>query len=136
MLSTKSFNALLKTIEEPPEHVKFLLATTDPDKLPETVISRCLHFKLESISISSLSNHIINILTKESIPYDNDVPELIANSARGSARDSMSILEQCISYGNGELKKAEIIDLLGVIDNSIVDDIILNLLNNSIQNIN
>ena len=136
MLSTKSFNALLKTIEEPPEHVKFLLATTDPDKLPETVISRCLHFKLESISISSLSNHITNILSKENIPYDNDVPELIANSARGSARDSMSILEQCISYGNGELKKAEIIDLLGVIDNSIVDDIILNLLNNSIQNIN
>ena len=105
MLSTKSFNALLKTIEEPPEHVKFLLATTDPDKLPETVISRCLHFKLESISISSLSQHIINILSKENITYDNDVPALIAKSARGSARDSMSILEQCISYGNGELKQ-------------------------------
>ena len=136
MLSTKSFNALLKTIEEPPEHVKFLLATTDPDKLPETVISRCLHFKLESISISSLSQHIINILSKENITYDNDVPELIAKSARGSARDSMSILEQCISYGNGELKQTEIIQLLGVIDHSIVDDIILNLLNNSIENIN
>ena len=136
MLSTKSFNALLKTIEEPPEHVKFLLATTDPDKLPETVISRCLHFKLESISISSLSQHIINILSKENITYDNDVPALIAKSARGSARDSMSILEQCISYGNGELKQTEIIQLLGVIDHSIVDDIILNLLNNSIQNIN
>ena len=136
MLSTKSFNALLKTIEEPPEHVKFLLATTDPDKLPETVISRCLHFKLESISISSLSQHIINILSKENITYDNDVPELIAKSARGSARDSMSILEQCISYGNGELKQTEIIQLLGIIDHSIVDDIILNLLNNSIENIN
>ena len=136
MLSTKSFNALLKTIEEPPEHVKFLLATTDPDKLPETVISRCLHFKLESISISSLSQHIINILSKENITYDNDVPALIAKSARGSARDSMSILEQCISYGNGELKQTEIIQLLGVIDHSIVDDIILNLLNNSIENIN
>ena len=136
MLSTKSFNALLKTIEEPPEHVKFLLATTDPDKLPETVISRCLHFKLESISISSLSQHIINILSKENITYDNDDPELIAKSARGSARDSMSILEQCISYGNGELKQTEIIQLLGVIDHSIVDDIILNLLNNSIENIN
>jgi DNA polymerase-3 subunit gamma/tau len=136
MLSTKSFNALLKTIEEPPEHVKFLLATTDPDKLPETVISRCLHFKLESISISSLSQHIINILSKENITYDNDVPALIAKSARGSARDSMSILEQCISYGNGELKQTETIQLLGVIDHSIVDDIILNLLNNSIENIN
>ena len=77
MLSTKSFNALLKTIEEPPEHVKFLLATTDPDKLPETVISRCLHFKLESISISSLSNHITNILSKENIPSDNDVSKIV-----------------------------------------------------------
>ena len=68
MLSTKSFNALLKTIEEPPEHVKFLLATTDPDKLPETVISRCLHFKLESISHTILSDHIKHTLTKEIFP--------------------------------------------------------------------
>ena len=97
MLSTKSFNALLKTIEEPPDHVKFLLATTDPEKLPETVISRCLHFKLDSISISSLQKHIINILETENIPYEKDIPELISISARGSARDSMSILEQCIS---------------------------------------
>jgi DNA polymerase-3 subunit gamma/tau len=136
MLSTKSFNALLKTIEEPPEHVKFLLATTEPDKLPETIISRCLHFKLESITNTSLTNHIINVLTRENIPYDEDVPELIANFARGSARDSMSILEQCISYGNGELKQSKIIKLLGVIDHTIVDDIIINLLNNSLQNIN
>jgi DNA polymerase-3 subunit gamma/tau len=136
MLSTKSFNALLKTIEEPPDHVKFLLATTDPEKLPETVISRCLHFKLDSIPISSLQKHIINILETENIPYEKDIPELISISARGSARDSMSILEQCISYGNGELKKTETEQLLGVIDSSIVDNIIKNLLNNSIKNIN
>ena len=103
MLSTKSFNALLKTIEEPPEHVKFLLATTDPDKLPETVISRCLHFKLNSISEATLSDHIENTLKKENIKYESQVPSIVAEAAKGSARDAMSILEQCISYGNGNL---------------------------------
>ena len=106
MLSTKSFNALLKTIEEPPEHVKFLLATTEPDKLPETVISRCLHFKLEPITNEELGEHIKNVLESENINFEKDVPEIISNAARGSARDSMSILEQCISYTNGDLKKA------------------------------
>ena len=135
MLSTKSFNALLKTIEEPPEHVKFLLATTDPDKLPETVISRCLHFKLNSISEATLSDHIENTLKKENIKYETQVPSIVAEAAKGSARDSMSILEQCISYGNGNLKDENISNLLGVIDQKLIDDIINNLLNNSISNI-
>ena len=135
MLSTKSFNALLKTIEEPPEHVKFLLATTDPDKLPETVISRCLHFKLNSISKATLSDHIENTLKKENIKYETQVPSIVAEAAKGSARDSMSILEQCISYGNGNLKDENISNLLGVIDQKLIDDIIINLLNNSISNI-
>lgn len=135
MLSTKSFNALLKTIEEPPEHVKFLLATTDPDKLPETVISRCLHFKLESISQEVLADHIKNTLTKENITFESMAPAIIAGAARGSARDSMSILEQCISYGNGNLTVADVSNLLGIIDEEIVDDIIINLHKNSIRNI-
>ena len=79
MLSTKSFNALLKTIEEPPEHVKFLLATTEPDKLPETVISRCLHFKLEPITKEELTDHIKKVLKSENINFESDVPEIIAN---------------------------------------------------------
>ena len=136
MLSTKSFNALLKTIEEPPEHVKFLLATTEPDKLPETVISRCLHFKLESIKVNSLIKHIEKVLKDENIPFDSEVPTLIANSAKGSARDAMSILEQCISYDNGDLKKDSISNLLGIIDTLLLDKIIISLYKNSIQDIN
>ena len=135
MLSTKSFNALLKTIEEPPEHVKFLLATTDPDKLPETVISRCLHFKLESISNETLALHIQNTLTKENISFEANVPILVADAARGSARDSMSILEQCISYCNGDLTDKKISQLLGVIDQRIIDNIILALYSNSLKSI-
>ena len=135
MLSTKSFNALLKTIEEPPEHVKFLLATTDPDKLPETVISRCLHFKLESISNETLTLHIEKTLTKENISFEPNTPSLIADAARGSARDSMSILEQCISYCNGILTDKEISNLLGIIDQTIVDNIILALYSNSFESI-
>ncbi len=135
MLSTKSFNALLKTIEEPPEHVKFLLATTDPEKLPETVISRCLHFKLDSITKDKLAEFIRATLDKESIEYEENVPLIIAEAARGSVRDSMSILEQCISYGNGNLKYSEISQLLGIVDEKLVDDILLNLINNSISNI-
>ncbi len=133
MLSTKSFNALLKTIEEPPDHVKFLLATTDPDKLPETVISRCLHFKLHSITKEILSSHIQNTLKKEDIKFESQVPSIVAEAARGSARDSMSILEQCISYGDGDLKNDEISDLLGIIDEQFVDDIIKNLHNDNIS---
>ena len=135
MLSTKSFNALLKTIEEPPEHVKFLLATTDPEKLPETVISRCLHFKLDSITKDKLSEFIGVTLDRESIEYEQNVPLIISEAARGSVRDSMSILEQCISYGNGNLKYSEISQLLGIVDEKLVDDILLNLINNSMSNI-
>lgn len=135
MLSTKSFNALLKTVEEPPEHVKFLLATTDPDKLPETVISRCLHFKLESISQEILSEHIKHTLTKENIAFETNTPEIIAEAAKGSARDSMSILEQCISYGNGNLIEKDISNLLGIIDEKVVDEIIVNLHQNNIVDI-
>ena len=135
MLSTKSFNALLKTIEEPPEHVKFLLATTDPDKLPETVISRCLHFKLESIANDVLSNHIKHTLEKESIKFEAEVPNMIAESARGSARDSMSILEQCISYGNENLTSDKISHLLGIIDKKIIDEIVRNLFHKRLDNI-
>jgi len=135
MLSTKSFNALLKTIEEPPEHVKFLLATTEPEKLPETVISRCLHFKLEPIKDNSLIMHIEKVLKDENISFDSEVPKLITNSAQGSARDAMSILEQCISYDNGNLKKDSISNLLGIIDTLLVDKLILNLYRNSILDI-
>ena len=104
MLSTKSFNALLKTIEEPPSHVKFLMATTEPEKLPDTILSRCLHFKLASASQSTIIDHLAYILKHENITYDNLSLSIISKNANGSIRDSLSILEQCIAYCNGKLE--------------------------------
>ena len=135
MLSTKSFNALLKTIEEPPEHVKFLLATTEPQKLPETIISRCLHFKLKPITGSDLSMQIENVLNKEKIKYEDNVPGIIASAAKGSARDAMSILEQCISFTNGNLDNKSVSELLGLIDAQIIDMIIEHLINDEYQSL-
>ena len=135
MLSTKSFNALLKTIEEPPSHVKFLLATTEPEKLPETVVSRCLHFKLKPISNTDLISHIESVLKDENIEYDKNVPLIIAQAAKGSARDSMSLLEQCISFANGKLSNDNVSDMLGLVDNEVVDKIIEYLLTNDISNL-
>ena len=89
MLSDKSFNALLKTIEEPPKHVKFLLATTEPEKLPETVLSRCLHFKLSTVDTNTINNHVLNVLTKENIKFDKNVTEIISRAAKGSIRDGL-----------------------------------------------
>ena len=116
MLSDKSFNALLKTIEEPPKHVKFLLATTEPEKLPETVLSRCLHFKLSTVDTNTINNHVLNVLTKENIKFDKNVTEIISRAAKGSIRDGLSILEQCIAYCNGDLNSEKIKLLLGEVD--------------------
>ena len=129
MLSNKSFNALLKTIEEPPAHVKFLLATTEPEKLPETVLSRCLHFKLSTVDNETLSLHIKNILKKEHIECENKSVDLISVTAKGSIRDGLSLLEQCIAYCNGKLDEQKIKSLLGEIDSEIVKDLVASTLN-------
>ena len=124
MLSTKSFNALLKTIEEPPSHVKFLMATTEPEKLPDTILSRCLHFKLASASQSIIVDHLSNILKQENIKFDNLSLSVIAKNANGSIRDSLSILEQCIAYCNGNLESKKIVTFLGEVDSENIDNII------------
>ncbi len=115
MLSGHSFNALLKTLEEPPEHVKFLLATTEPQRLPITVLSRCLQFNLKTISTDDISNQLIKILTAEQIPFENTALRQIAIAAEGSMRDALSILDQAIMFGNGHIKTTEISQLLGTI---------------------
>ena len=125
MLSTKSFNALLKTIEEPPEHVKFLMATTEPEKLPETVLSRCLHFKLAPATNDIIIEHLKNILKSENIEYDIESLGSISNTANSSIRDSLSILEQCISFCNGKLEYSKIKLLLGEIDYKLIQNIII-----------
>ncbi len=115
MLSTHSFNALLKTLEEPPEHVKFLLATTDPQKLPATVLSRCLQFNLKCLPIDQIVEYQINILEKEGVEFENSALIQIARAAEGSMRDSLSLLDQAIAFGGGKLLEAEVQTMLGTI---------------------
>lgn len=125
MLSTHSFNALLKTLEEPPEHVKFLFATTDPQKLPITVISRCLQFTLRPLAVDEITEHLGNILSKESIQSDQDAIWQIAESAQGSLRDALSLTDQAIAYGQGAIQHQDVKDMLGLIDRTIIYDLIL-----------
>ena len=125
MLSTHSFNALLKTLEEPPEHVKFLFATTDPQKLPITVISRCLQFTLRPLAVDEITEHLGQILSKESIQSDQDAIWQIAESAQGSLRDALSLTDQAIAYGQGAIQHQDVKDMLGLIDRTIIYDLVL-----------
>ena len=116
MLSTHSFNALLKTLEEPPPHVKFLLATTDPQKLPVTVLSRCLQFNLKRLPVALISEHLNKVLTAEKISFDAPALRLVAQAADGSMRDALSLLDQLIAFGGGKVGEASARDMLGTID--------------------
>lgn len=130
MLSGHSFNALLKTLEEPPPHVKFLLATTEPQKLPVTVLSRCLQFSLKRLTREQITDQLKKILDSEKIKSDAGSLEAIARAADGSMRDALSLLDQAISFGAGELFANEVSDMLGTIDPQGLDNI-LNALNNN-----
>lgn len=118
MFSNHSFNALLKTLEEPPPHVKFLLATTEPKKLPVTILSRCLQFNLKHLTRDQISGQLRDILGKENVQADEVSIRLIAAAANGSMRDALSLLDQAIAYGNGALKETEVREMLGTIDSS------------------
>lgn len=113
MLSTGSFNALLKTLEEPPEHVKFLLATTDPQKLPVTVLSRCLQFNLKRMPIDMITEHLESVLTQENIPYHVNALRELARAADGSMRDALSLLDQAVAFGQGRLDNTNVQEMLG-----------------------
>jgi DNA polymerase-3 subunit gamma/tau len=115
MLSTHSFNALLKTLEEPPPHVKFLLATTDPQKLPVTVLSRCLQFNLKRLPVSEIAGHLRAILEAEKIEFEPAGVKLVAQAADGSMRDGLSLLDQLIAFGGGRAGEAEARAMLGTI---------------------
>ncbi len=116
MLSNHSFNALLKTLEEPPPHVKFLLATTDPQKLPVTILSRCLQFNLKRLPAELIRDHLGNILGKEGVESEAGALNEIARAADGSMRDALSLLDQAIAYGGGSVNSAEVREMLGSID--------------------
>ena len=120
MLSKSSFNALLKTLEEPPSHVVFIFATTNPEKIPKTVQSRCLQLNLKTVGGSTLTNHLQKIIELEDISYDQESIELIASSASGSVRDALTLLDQAIAHGNGILDSNNVNKLLGTIDNTLL----------------
>lgn len=128
MLSRSSFNALLKTLEEPPEHVKFILATTDPQKLPITILSRCLQFHLKALTITQIEHKVKEILDNESVSYDGDAITLLAKAAQGSMRDCLSLTDQSIAQGNGNISHVNVQEMLGGVDKSWVFKIIVELL--------
>ncbi len=116
MLSNSAFNAMLKTLEEPPEHVKFILATTDPQKIPVTVLSRCLQFNLKQMTPGAIADHLAHVLQTESVAYDLPALALIARSAAGSMRDALSLLDQAIAHGAGKVDEAQVRAMLGTVD--------------------
>ncbi|HSI38411.1 MAG TPA: DNA polymerase III subunit gamma/tau [Methylotenera sp.] len=130
MLSKSAFNAMLKTLEEPPAHVKFILATTDPQKVPVTVLSRCLQFNLRQMAGTSITGHLQNILTQENIKFEPAALHLISRAAAGSMRDALSLTDQAIAYGGQTVNEAEVRAMLGAIDQSYLYQLIEALLAN------
>ena len=130
MLSRSSFNAMLKTLEEPPAHVKFILATTDPQKMPVTVLSRCLQFNLRQMASTSITEHCQAILKTENIPFEVPALQLIAKAASGSMRDALSLLDQAIAYGSQSVKEKEVRAMLGAIDQSYLIELLKALIQN------
>ena len=124
MLSRHSFNALLKTLEEPPEYVKFLLATTDPQKLPVTILSRCLQFHLKALDETQISLHLAGILTQENIPFEEPALVKLAKAAPGSIRDSLSLTDQAIAMGDRQVTNSVVSNMLGLLDDNYSVDIL------------
>jgi DNA polymerase-3 subunit gamma/tau len=120
MLSRHAFNSMLKTLEEPPEHVKFILATTDPQRLPVTVLSRCLQFNLKPLAPSVLAGHLKRVLEAEGVPFEEPALALIAKAAAGSVRDSLSLLDQAIAHGGGKVEHAQVAEMLGTLGGDLV----------------
>jgi len=124
MLSTHSFNALLKTLEEPPPHVKFLLATTDPQKLPATILSRCIQFNLKAMDLEKLSGQLKKILNAEKVEHEIDALMVLARSADGSVRDALSLLDQAIAFGDGTVRTDQVRAMLGMIDDQYTRELL------------
>lgn len=118
MLSSHAFNAMLKTLEEPPEYLKFILATTDPQKVPATVLSRCLQFNLRPMAAETIVEHLRTILASEGVAVENAALKLIARAARGSMRDAQSLTDQAIAYGSGRVEESGVRQMLGAVDRS------------------
>ncbi len=135
MLSTHSFNALLKTLEEPPAHVKFLLATTDPQKLPVTILSRCLQFNLKNMSPGRVVNYLEKVLTAEQLSYDEAGLWQIGQAANGSMRDALSLTDQAIAFGNGHISESDVTAMLGLVNQAQVVALLETLVKNDAPNL-
>ena len=135
MLSGHSFNALLKTLEEPPPHVKFMLATTDPKKVPITVLSRCLQFQLKNLLPEKIAAYLGDVLTTESIGFDQGALTAIARAARGSMRDALSLTDQAVSYGGGQIGERDILEMLGTIGRDDIEPLLSALLAGDAQEV-
>ncbi|MFB1309477.1 DNA polymerase III subunit gamma/tau [Helicobacter pylori] len=129
MFTTEAFNALLKTLEEPPSHVKFLLATTDALKLPATILSRTQHFRFKKIPENSVISHLKTILEKEQVGYESSALEKLAHSGQGSLRDTITLLEQAINYCDNVITESKVAEMLGAIDRSVLEDFFQSLIN-------
>ena len=129
MLTTQAFNALLKTLEEPPDFVKFILATTDPLKLPATILSRTQHFRFKRISDQDITHHLIHILNIESISYETEALDMLTRSGNGSLRDTLTLLDQAIIYSKGTITTSTVTDMLGLIDPAFLDKVFDTILN-------
>lgn len=129
MFTTEAFNALLKTLEEPPSHVKFLLATTDALKLPATILSRTQHFRFKKIPENSVISHLKTILEKEQVSYEGSALEKLAHSGQGSLRDTITLLEQAINYCDNAITESKVAEMLGAIDRSVLEDFFQSLIN-------
>lgn len=124
MLTKEAFNAMLKTLEEPPAHVKFILATTDPQKVPVTILSRCLQFNLRQMASSTITAHLQDVLGQEQIAFEDPALQLIARAANGSMRDALSLTDQAIAYGNQSVRESDVRSMLGAIDQSYLYDLL------------
>lgn len=125
MLSKSAFNALLKTLEEPPAHVKFLLATTDPQKLPVTILSRCLQFNLKNLEAERIMQHLKQVLSQEMIPFEEKALWQLARAADGSMRDALSLTDQAIGFGNGKVNELEVNQMLGSISREYIEQLLI-----------
>ena len=129
MLSKSAFNAMLKTLEEPPEHVKFILATTDPHKVPVTVLSRCLQFVLRNMTTQQVADHLAHVLESEKIPYEATALQLIGRAGAGSMRDALSLLDQAIAMGSGSVAEQDVRQMIGAVDKQYLYELLAGIVN-------
>ena len=129
MLSKSAFNAMLKTLEEPPEHVKFILATTDPHKVPITVLSRCLQFVLRNMTTQQVAEHLAHVLDRENVPYQQQALQLLGRAAAGSMRDALSLLDQAIAMGSGKVAEQDVRQMIGAVDKQYLFELLEGIIN-------